>query len=166
LDHWLPSKRLWKDPGRVPTITVRIPIRLRVSMSDASDYLGWFDGTHSFQTAGDLQSDATQFLAFRFADRIASLSSADKRLIDAVIKIRNVLAHRSSRGVRDMNGVLADPDLAVSLQRGPKRVRTSGIPRYLRAGYGGDPRFHDYYQGLAAVAAILSPGAPAPSICP
>lgn len=166
LGRWAPANRLWARKNRTPVVQLNIPIALRLSFTDAREYLGWRDRTHSFRDSGELQGDSAEYLVQRFANRVAQLPEAQKRLLDAVIKIRNVLAHRSQRGATEMNQALADADLPAGLRRGVRAVRATGVGNYLRTDTNGDPRFHVYYAGLAEVACALAPGSPTPVICP
>jgi hypothetical protein len=133
-------------------------------MAEAQSVLGWGDGTYSFRNSQDVVEKANNCLAQRHSNRIIQLSAADKSLLDAVIKIRNVLAHRSQRGVSDMNAALIDSHLPSSLQRGSSRSVRS-IARYLGAMQQDFPRFHLYFDGLAQIAYALAPGGSTRPIC-
>jgi hypothetical protein len=137
-------------------------------MAEAQSVLGWGDGTYSFRNSLDVIEKASRYLSQRYSNRLVQLPAADKSLLDAVIKIRNVLAHRSQRGVSEMNVALADSHLPASIRRGSNRsVRRDGIARYLGAlqQQPDVPRFHLYFEGLARIAYALAPGGSAQPIC-
>ena len=166
LGRWQPANRLWGRKKRKPVVSVAIPLDNRLSQTEASAYLGWGGSTHSFRDAGELQKDATQYLALRFSNRVAQLTNGQKRVLDGVIKIRNLLAHRSARGVTEMNQALAHAQLFSGLRRGAHSVSATGVGNYLRAVHTGQPRFHLYYEEMGKITYALAPGAPTPPICP
>jgi hypothetical protein len=166
LRRWDPAHRLWGRKARSPIVHVSIPIDLRVSQTEAAAYLGWGEGTRFFKGARELEELASDFLVARFSSRIASLSDAQKRVIDATIAVRNVLAHRSPRAVTAMNQALTAGALPAPLRRTGNRVSARGVGAYLRADAGGRPRCRIYIEDLAGIARALAPGGPAVVICP
>jgi hypothetical protein len=76
-------------------------------------------------------------LAPQHQARVQRLSSADDQLLDALIALRNTLAHRSISSVDRMNTAIAnidrrvDPGLATP--SGSRRIRLDGVGRYLGA---------------------------------
>jgi hypothetical protein len=167
LARWPPAQRLWLRRNRVPTIQVAIPIDRRLSQVEAAAFLGWNDATRSFANARELEELASDYLIPRHAARIHGLSNARKRLLDVTFGIRNVLAHRSSRSVTEMNRRLTASALRTSLQRTGNRVTATGVGFYLRSdGGAGEPRFVAYYEELAEIAYVLAPGGPRTAICP
>ena len=166
LQTWEPGQRLWRNAGRTVSVAVSVPVDRQLTQTEASNYLGWQGGTRSFSGAADLEGDATDFLAARFSSRVASLSNAQKQVIDSTIAIRNVLAHRSPRGVTAMNQALADGRLPAALRRGARGVRATGVGAYLRADAAGHRRFRTYFVELEQIGYVLAPGMAAPAVCP
>jgi hypothetical protein len=166
LARWAPANRLWKRKNRTPQVHVSIPVELRPTQTEAAAYLGWSDSTKSFRGASELEDLASDFLVARFSARVAGLSVAQKQVIDATIAVRNVLAHRSVRGVTLMNNALADGRLSVGLRRSARRVSSDGVGNYMRAEAAGSPRFHAYFAQLEVIAYALAPGLPQGPVCP
>lgn len=83
--------------------------------------------------------------------QVMSLPTADGRLIDGVVAVRNLLAHESRDASDTMNRALGkltaghDPHLR---RVGTRRITPSGIGSYLNAIKAGQPRVERYYGRL------------------
>nr|MDQ2736844.1 hypothetical protein [Pseudomonadota bacterium] len=98
-----------------------------------------------------------EHLAAPWRGKITGLSAADRALCDAVIFLRNFVAHdspaASARANASLNALKAK-DAALKL--GENKLSRSGIGRYLNATTaGGKKRVEVFHDRLDAVAALL-----------
>jgi hypothetical protein len=122
-----------------------------------------------FRTSGDLHERASDWLAPRFASTIKSFTQLDNVGFDTVRAIRNVIAHRTDRAVRDMNAALSAKKLPPELQRAAAlpgrpvrttakrtttyKVTANGVGAYLNADIGnGMTRCDAYFNLLDGIA--------------
>lgn len=95
-----------------------------------------------------------------FKKKVLSLPEADLVLINAVVRIRNAIAHRSASSLSAMNDALALAQMEAPLKRDTNNVTESGIGTYLGATTSGRVRVVRYHERLHQIAGKLL--APAP----
>ena len=99
---------------------------------------------------------AKRELASPYLDRLQAMRNDDRKVMNAVIKIRNVLMHGSSNAGTAMNHALASFDARdADLERGTYDVRPSGLGSYLMADRAGRTRLELYVARLAGLARRL-----------
>ena len=103
------------------------------------------------------QEKARAHLCPRYRDVVLSLPVQDRSLTNAVIAIRNLLAHRSVKASAEMNEALRNlhgqHDRA--LRRGTRKIHPSGIGSYLNADQAGARRVEIYHARLRELAERL-----------
>jgi hypothetical protein len=127
------------------------------SLSEVRALLDHSEANIEFRTLQDLASRANQELTSTYANRVSALMNAGAdEVVDAALAIRNALAHRSRRAVREMNeGVAAFPSYA-ELRK--KRMSSAGIGTYLNARTpGGEARLAVFRREFERIAMILVP---------
>lgn len=86
----------------------------------------------TFSNFADLGGAAARWLSTANAGRIMGRTAAQKATVDAIIAIRNHIAHRSDRSLKAMNGALRAGALhGTGIRRGVNSVRHVGS--YLKA---------------------------------
>jgi len=94
-------------------------------------------------------------LAPRFSQRVESLPPEDIGIMEAVVAMRNCIAHRSRSSTDKMNHALKA--LPGGLARGNQRITFRSLGRYLCGSSGADnvTRCELFYRGLRRIAAAL-----------
>ena len=138
-----------------------------MEIATARRVLGVQEATRSLRDTGELKEFAGRILAKKYRERLSRLSRAEEATLNAAIKIRNVLAHRSARSVEEMNVALRNGDLPTSL-RVLQDVTSRTVGRYLLSTpRQGRPRYEHYFSTLADIANRLAPTRGRPTtICP
>ena len=95
-----------------------------------------------------------------FKSKALSLPNADLLLINALVRIRNAIAHRSASSLSAMNDALARPQMDAALKRDTNKVTVSGIGAYLGATTSGKIRVVRYHERLREIAGKLLVSAP------
>lgn len=81
----------------------------------------------TFPNFADLEERSKRWLVKQHADNFKALSKPQKALVDAVIGLRNHVAHRSHRSGEAMNGLLAAGALhTTGIKRGANNVNNVG----------------------------------------
>jgi hypothetical protein len=138
-------------------LTPKVAIKRRPRLDDVRDLVDPSGRNVGFRDFTDFEQRARRDLAREFNDRVAAVRRVGgDEVVDAASAIRNVLAHRSDRSVREMNARVGAmptfPDL-----RKPTMSR-GGIGAYLRARRpSGDARLTLYARELARIARVLAP---------
>lgn len=147
----------------LPSVTVEVEIPERVEIAIARRLLAVQDATRSLRDVADLKAFAGRCLARKYRERLTRLTASGEATLDAVIKIRNVLAHRSKRSVQEMNQALRNPALPMSL-RVHQNVTAQTVGRYLRSARDDRPRYQHFFEAIAVVAHRLAPTRGRPSL--
>lgn len=149
-----------------PAVSVRVDIPDSLEIATARRVLGVQEATRSLRDTGELKVFAARILARKYRERLSRLSRAEEATLNAAIKIRNVLAHRSTRSVEEMNVALRNGNLPASL-RVQQNVTSRTVGRYLRTPRSARPRYEHYFSTLADIANRLAPTRGRPTtICP
>ncbi len=84
----------------------------------------------TFSKYDDFRAFAREYLAPLIESKIKGLPPEDRRVIDATIKIRNYIAHRSKSSTSEVNHILNHADLRLvanrGLARGSNRINNAG----------------------------------------
>jgi len=121
------------------------------------DLLDPSEGNIEFRGLQELTQRANQELAPRYAARTAALMGAGaNEIVDAALAIRNALAHRSRRAVREMNRRVGEfPSYAVLRKQ---TMSSDGIGTYLNAKTpGGEARLLVFRREFGRIARVLVP---------
>lgn len=105
-----------------------------------------------------LRKNADKFFAGRYLQAVKNLTKADERLLEAVRRTRNYVAHRSAASKQEMNEALkalGKDSGNKSLKRGDYKIHKVGA--YLKAKKGGKPRLKRYGERLRQIAEKLRP---------
>lgn len=109
---------------------LNIPVHL--SKSDIIDLIDEHKSNIAFSKYSDLQEAANRWLIANHARKFTSLTAPQKATVDALIAVRNHIAHRSDRSAIAMNDVLHKGELHITgLRRGINNVKHMGS--YLKA---------------------------------
>ncbi len=92
-----------------------------------------------------------------WSGKIDGLHNADRAVLNAVVALRNVLAHNSTRASETVDNALGKFLAAdAALKRGTRKIRPSGVPSYLNAVTPAGPtRFEHYLTRLDGLAGAL-----------
>jgi hypothetical protein len=110
----------------------------------------------TFHTVEKLKETATSWLITASANRIATISNHEARLIETAKAIRDFIGHQSPSARERMNGLLATVEQGHHnryLGRGAKDVQNVGV--YLKAVCAGQRRLHRYGDCLKFTAAHM-----------
>lgn len=111
----------------------------------------------AFRDTAAMVNRASDWLAMSDRARFQSLSHSDRDLVDAVIKIRNYIAHRSRSAAKEMDEALsklAGNPRNQSLGRTARKVRNVGA--FLKA-WAPSPRVLKFCDRVVTVAGLLRP---------
>lgn len=113
----LAEKRLGKD------VASRIGIDLdQLNMQQAAAILDKDGRNLTFRNSKELVIAAERWLVTKRSRRFSSMSDGDRCMLDAVVAIRNYVAHRSQASEDGMNECLVKDQVPSSLKRGKQRV--------------------------------------------
>lgn len=140
-------------PPRVQATTT-MPKRIR--LSEARKIVGTDEATISLREVDHMGALVNGVLVQKYRNRLHTLSDSQKATLQAVIKIRNVIAHRSDRAVTELNKALSDPGLPQAL-RSQRNVTAAGLGKYLTVTTAGHPRYEHYFRALDAITTQLAP---------
>jgi hypothetical protein len=134
----------------------RVDLPKHPSLHEIRDLLDPTQSNLSISSYKSWTKRAKRELASPYLDRLQQMRNDDRKVMNAVIKIRNVLMHGSSNAGTAMNLALANFDSRdVDLRRGAYDVRPSGLGSYLMADRGGRTRFELYVVRLGGLARRL-----------
>jgi len=136
-----------------PTLTLgRYP-----SVNEIRDLLDPGERNIEFVDLQALATRASEELAPRYAARVSALLGAGAgEIVDAALAIRNVLAHRSRRAVREMNGCVGSFPSYPMLRK--DTMSSDGIGTYLVARTpGGEARLSVFRREFERIANLLVP---------
>jgi hypothetical protein len=145
--------------GSYPTLASRVQVDLPLHPPlDLIRELLAARGDHlSIRNYDHWKTRAKSQLTDPWKAQLLGMHNADRAVLNAVIAIRNVLAHNSTRASDFMHSTLGRfqaPDRP--LARGARKISPSGVPAYLNAvTSGGQTRFERYVSRLDDVAARL-----------
>lgn len=127
------------------------------NLEEVRDLLDPREGNIEFRTLQDLAERANQELAPRYAARTATLMGAGaNEIVDAALAVRNALAHRSRRAVREMNQRVGEFPSYPVLRK--KTMSSDGIGTYLNARTpGGEARLLVFRREFSRIAVLLVP---------
>jgi hypothetical protein len=104
---------------------LRIPTHL--SKKQVQDFADEAGGNITFSNFEKLEEKASAWLVANDAQRFANLSAQQKGIVDAIVALRNHIAHRSEMSSKNMNAKLERGQLhLVGLRRGRKKVAKVG----------------------------------------
>jgi len=115
----------------------------------------------AFKDTESMISRASEWLSERHSSRFQALSAEERDTLDALIKIRNYVAHRSEFASEEMEEALkrlAQHPGTRDLGRGTRRVNKVGA--YLKAWTGGGSRVHVFCRRVSDIADKLKPEEP------
>lgn len=138
-------------------VAPKVTIKRRPRLDDVRDFVDPTGRNAAFRDFADYEQRARRDLAKEFNDRVAAIRRVGgDEVVDAASAMRNVLAHRSDRSVREMNARVGAMPTVADLRK-PTMSR-DGIGAYLRARRpSGDARLTLYARELARIARILAP---------
>ena len=114
------SKRVYEAFGRL-----QFPAHL--SKAEVNSLANSSGNNITFPKFAELEERSEKWLAEPHADKFKALSKPQKALVDAVIGLRNHVAHRSHRSGEAMNGLLAAGALhTTGIKRGANNVKNVG----------------------------------------
>ena len=115
------------------------------------------EGNIEFRTLQDLAERANRELAPRYAGRTATLMGVGaNEIVDASIAVRNALAHRSRRAVREMNQRVGEFPSYPLLRK--QTMSSDGIGTYLNARTpGGEARLLVFRREFSRIVHVLVP---------
>jgi hypothetical protein len=135
---------------------VRVDLPPHPTLAQVEELLDASGGNISLSSIDDWKKRAKAHLAPAWAAKVSSISWADARIADAVIKTRNAASHQSKRAVGEMNDALTnltDPVAHKGLARPTHRVSVTGIPAYLHGSQARQPpRVETYLDALDRLA--------------
>lgn len=136
---------------------VQFSVRHHISLTDLAKRLDPKDRNLSFKDTDAMKVKAQQVLATPYCKKITNIPSADQKLLDATIAIRNYIAHRSISSRRHMNDLLqnieSNSTINSGLGRTQNEVREAGS--YLRARFEGSRRVLIYTRRMKQIANTL-----------
>jgi hypothetical protein len=133
---------------------IQIPEHL--SRSQISDLIDPRGGNITFRNYADLRAGAERFLTAANRQGIDGRPAPEQRTIDALIAVRNHLAHRSQQSYDTMNEVLHDGALhTTGLRRGPNKVTKVGPWLKAQPTQQQPPRIEIFLARLDAIAAAI-----------
>jgi hypothetical protein len=160
----------WRTlPAEFPvTVTaVAIPIPRQMSQTQVRQLLNCEDENISFRGVSDLRVRAMESISDVRGTYVSKLTTAQAKVLDATIAVRNFLAHRSERARVALNDALQTSGLPVRL-RLSQNLGAESVGRYLCAKPTvAGPRFELFLETLGDVALKLAPFPGKPlKICP
>jgi hypothetical protein len=126
-------------------------------LADVRDLLDPQEGNIEFRSLQALAVRVNDELAPRYAGRVNALLGAGAgEIVDAALAIRNALAHRSRRAVREMNQRVGSFPSYPMLRK--QTMSSDGIGTYLNARTpGGDARLSVFRREFDRIAVVLVP---------
>jgi hypothetical protein len=158
MNNWLQTEARRQYPRYKATFPApTLSLKRHPNLEEVRELLDPREGNIEFHTFGDLVERANQELAPRYGTRTSVLLNAGAdEIVDAALAIRNALAHRSRRAVREMNQrVGAFPSYATLRKR---KMSSDGIGTYLNARTpGGETRLLVFRREFSRIAQVLVP---------
>ena len=112
--------------GKVVASHLRVELPKNLSRDSVHDVLDRDGENLTFKTTADLVTRATEWLPAAQAAKFKALTASDLACIDALVAVRNFLAHRSSSSSKTMNDALKAPGLDPYLKRKAHRIEAVG----------------------------------------
>lgn len=97
--------------NRIFTRFGKLQFPMHLSKADVQSLANSSGNNITFPNFSELEKKASIFLVQAHADKFTKLSKPQKSIIDAVIALRNHVAHRSERSLKAMNEALASGEL-------------------------------------------------------
>ena len=119
--------RTQEKPNRVFQQFGRLQFPKHLTKADVQSLANSTGNNITFSNFEELESRAAVWLVKAHADKFKNLSKSQKALVDAVIGLRNHVAHRSQRSLDAMNSLLAHGALTpVGIQRKGNKFHNVG----------------------------------------
>ena len=134
----------------------RLSIGKNPKIATVRELLDPGEGNIEFRSYDDLRHRSRDHHVPKFVARIEQLDGAGAEIIEATLAMRNALAHRSVKAVKQMNTLVAAFPSYPSLRKAT--MSKNGIGTYLAADAGaGDARLLAYATELKRISVILIP---------
>jgi hypothetical protein len=133
MNNWLQAEAT-KQYGRYKATfpAPSLSLSRHPKLEEVRELLDPREGNIEFRSLAELAERANQELAPRYASRTSALVNAGAdEIVDAALAIRNALAHRSRRAVREMNQRVGAFPSYPSLRK--QTMSSAGIGTYLTA---------------------------------
>jgi hypothetical protein len=141
--------------GRFPALVnrVQVDLPLHPTLQDVTDLLDPLGRNVSLPDMASWKARANEHLMNPWKAKLLGLPGADEKLVDAVIAVRNLLAHESVSATDRMNTALGNLSGSTdgALKGGPQRITPSGVGSYLNALTTGTARVERYHRRRDAI---------------